>query len=56
MMMYELMAFMAAAPETGDRFQAGKLMLVGAAALGIAIVAGVAARLKGGKDDDDGEE
>lgn len=55
-MLYELMAFMLNAPATGDDFQAGKFIIIGAAAVCLAVVTAVIARLKGSKDNDDDEK
>ncbi|HEZ7986842.1 MAG TPA: hypothetical protein RWO09_07910 [Ruminococcus sp.] len=55
-MLYELMSFMLNAPATGDDFQAGKFIIIGAAAVCLAVVTAVIARLKGSKDNDDDEK
>lgn len=55
-MLYELMAFTIAAPVTGDDFQAGKFIIIGAAAICLAVVTTLIARLKGSKDSDSDEE
>ena len=52
-MIYELMAYMTAAPQTGDDFPAFKLMLVGAGALIVAAGTVIVAKIKNNNNDKD---